>query len=95
MKGIQVDQIKTRKEFGAFLQNMRINAGVSQREVSEAIGYSTAQFVSNIERGLAPMALHCIRPWARAIKMDPNRIFAARVQVIIAAQKRKFKDLRP
>jgi transcriptional regulator with XRE-family HTH domain len=32
-------------------KNLREKAGLTQREVSEALGYSTPQFISNVERG--------------------------------------------
>ena len=38
---------------GAYLQTMRTKAGLTQREVSLALGYSSAQFISNFERGIA------------------------------------------
>jgi len=40
------------KEFGAYLKNKRTKAQLSQTEVSEALGYTSPQFVSNFERGL-------------------------------------------
>lgn len=36
-----------------YLKKMRRDAGLSQAEVSEALGYTSPQFVSNWERGLA------------------------------------------
>lgn len=35
-----------------FLKNKRIKEGITQRELSTDLGYSTCQFVSNWERGL-------------------------------------------
>lgn len=32
-------------------KNLRERAGLTQREVSDALGYSTPQFISNVERG--------------------------------------------
>ena len=39
-------------EFGEYLKEKRLKADYSQREVSEKLGYSSPQFISNIERGL-------------------------------------------
>lgn len=39
--------------FGEYLAVMRKKAGLTQREVSLALHYSSAQFVSNFERGIA------------------------------------------
>jgi len=38
---------------GDYLQKMRLESNLTQREVSEALGYSSAQFISNFERGIA------------------------------------------
>lgn len=38
---------------GLFLQKQRIASGLKQREVAAELGWSTAQFLSNIERGVA------------------------------------------
>jgi transcriptional regulator with XRE-family HTH domain len=40
------------KELGVYLRNKRMKAQLSQTEVSEALGYTSPQFVSNFERGL-------------------------------------------
>lgn len=32
-------------------KSLRERAGLTQREVSDALGYSTPQFISNVERG--------------------------------------------
>lgn len=36
-----------------YLKEKRIAAGLTQKAVSDALGYSTPQFISNWERGLA------------------------------------------
>ena len=36
---------------GTQWKNLRERAGLTQREVSDALGYSTPQFISNVERG--------------------------------------------
>lgn len=36
-----------------YLQVARLNKALTQREVSVALNYSSAQFISNFERGLA------------------------------------------
>lgn len=40
------------QELGQYLKEKREEAGLSQREVGEALGYNGSQFVSNFERGL-------------------------------------------
>ena len=47
-------QSKAQKQevFGAYLRDMRVAAGLTQVQVADELGYSTAQFVSNFERGV-------------------------------------------
>lgn len=53
--------MQTRKAFkklGPKLQEIRVNRNLTQREIAQACGFTTAQFVSNIERGISPPS-HC------------------------------------
>ena len=43
---------KSHVNIGKFLKAQREKAGLSQRQVAIELGYTTAQFVSNWERGL-------------------------------------------
>lgn len=42
---------------GDYFKAKRLHVGLSQSEVSRALGYTTPQFVSNFERGLCAPAL--------------------------------------
>ncbi len=44
-------------ELGQFLCELRLKKDLSQREVSQKLGYSSAQFISNFECGIAPPPL--------------------------------------
>ena len=39
--------------FSQYLKQGRIQAGLSQKDVSEKLGYTSSQFISNWERGLS------------------------------------------
>lgn len=47
---------------GKFLRDARVSAGLTQRDVSAKMGYTSAQFVSNWERGV------CAPPHPHAAK---------------------------
>ncbi len=49
------------KELGLFLKEYRLNKGLSQGAVARVLGYSSAQFVSNFERGLCSPPLQKLR----------------------------------
>ncbi len=38
---------------GRFLRSARVSAGLTQLDVTNALGYTTAQFCSNWERGIS------------------------------------------
>lgn len=57
------DQEKTRirqKTVGTFLQRARVASGISQAEAAKRLGYTTPQFISNWERGLALPPLYAL-----------------------------------
>jgi transcriptional regulator with XRE-family HTH domain len=43
---------KLHESLGAYLRDKRVEAGFTQAEVAQRLGYSSAQLISNIERGL-------------------------------------------
>ena len=46
---------------GNYLKDMREAKKLSQREVSDKLGYSSAQFISNFERGIAAPPLRKLK----------------------------------
>ena len=49
------------KNLGGYLKTKRQNAGMTQQEVANKLGYSTAQFISNFERGLCSPPLNNLK----------------------------------
>ncbi len=45
-------QMELHQNLGDFLKLKRMDKGLTQGEVAQKLGYSTPQFISNIERGL-------------------------------------------
>lgn len=52
---------KCRKRLGAHVRTLREYQGLSQGDVAKALGLSTNQYVSNIERGIAEPPHYYIR----------------------------------
>lgn len=44
-----------------FLKQKRVAAGLSQRDVSDKLGYSTPQFISNWERGVSHPPINALK----------------------------------
>ncbi len=52
---------KLNENLGVTFKNHRVEAGLSQGQVSKALGYTSPQFVSNFERGLCSLPLNKIK----------------------------------
>ncbi|MEN0060017.1 MAG: helix-turn-helix transcriptional regulator [Bdellovibrio sp.] len=63
------------KELGSYLSQKRLEAGLSQRNVSDHLGYSTPQFVSNWERGVSHPPIGQIKSLAKLYKIDAEEVF--------------------
>jgi transcriptional regulator with XRE-family HTH domain len=61
----------------------RKRAEFTQREVSLALGYSSAQFISNFERGMAIPPLKKLKLMRSLYKMDAEEL----VEVILSAKR--------
>ena len=53
-------------KLGQYLRECRIAAGKTQNDISEALNFSTAQFISNFERGLCGLPYE---HWEMVIKL--------------------------
>lgn len=76
-----------RKELGQQLRRLRLDAGKTQWAVARRLGYSTAQFISNWERGLSVPPTSAIRPLAEAFGVKPRELVDM-IYVAIEAQVR-------
>lgn len=68
---------------GDYLQKMRLEANLTQREVSLALGYSSAQFISNFERGIAVPPLKKLKVLVKMYGMPVDTV----MQMILDAER--------
>lgn len=61
---------------GQYLQEMRIRADLTQREVSSTLGYSSAQFISNFERGISTPPLKKLKVLIQMYRMPVERVMS-------------------
>jgi transcriptional regulator with XRE-family HTH domain len=55
------------------IKKARLSAGLSQLDISRALGYMSAQFISNIEREIAAVPTKIIKPIAKMTGVPVSR----------------------
>lgn len=89
-------QVKTLSEF---LKEKRNHVGLSQKDVADKLGYSSAQFISNWERGLSSPPMHTLKKLAEMYNVNVDEMFdvileSALEQVRIDLQKKFYNQTR-
>lgn len=62
-------------KLAGFLKDCRLKSGLSQKEVSSVLGYETAQFVSNWERGVSSPPISILWKLAGLYKVSAQKLF--------------------
>ena len=76
------------QDLATYLKARRIDAGLSQIEVSKKLGYTSAQFVSNWERGVAKPPLEALVKIIKLYAVDGDEVVD---RYIFATRKRLEK----
>jgi transcriptional regulator with XRE-family HTH domain len=63
--------MELRKQAGAWLQNRRKIAGLSQIELAQRLGLKYYTFISQIENGFGRVPSDSMEAWARALGVAP------------------------
>jgi transcriptional regulator with XRE-family HTH domain len=87
-----------RRLVGRPLHRARVKRGLTQADVARHLGYTTAQFVSNIERGIALPPDNSLLPLGRLLKLPPAALVRAlgryEEKVAIINRKRRMALVR-
>ena len=76
-----------------FLKDARVKAGLQQKDVADALGYTSVQFVSNWERGLrAPPGKTLIR-LAKMYKISIDDLYQILLEERISQTKKELQDM--
>jgi transcriptional regulator with XRE-family HTH domain len=75
---------------GRFLRTKRLAVGLTQWDVARALAYTTAQFVSNWERGVSLPPVTVLAKLAKILRLDPNEL----VDVLITYQEKSLRLYR-
>lgn len=68
------------KNVGRFLRQRRIEIGLTQRQVSEKLGYGSPQFISDMERGLCTLPLKKLGEIVKLYKLAPQELMELMLQ---------------
>ena len=60
-----------RKQAGAWLKELRSNAGLSQVELAERLGLKYYTFISQVENGFGRVPTDAMEGWAQALDVPP------------------------
>lgn len=77
-----------RKKLGIFLRAQRENSQKTQREVSKRLGYTSPQFISNIERGSSVIPLKTLARMINLYNIQADEV----VNIILDSQRRLLKS---
>lgn len=72
---------------GNFLKEARESAGLTQQEVASKLSYSTAQFVSNWERGISLPPLDILRVFSKICEVPCTKL----IDVVYAYQEKALQ----
>lgn len=76
------------EQVGIYLATLRLKAGFTQKFVSEALDYSSPQFISNFERGISLPPLKKLRTLVKLYGADVSEL----LKHVMAAEKQIFLD---
>lgn len=62
------------KQLGRFLKKKRLSVGITQGELAKRLGFSSSQFVSNIERGVAVIPPSRVNDYSALIEVEPKEL---------------------
>lgn len=77
-----------RKKLGQFLKDSREKADLTQADVSQKLGYTSPQFISNIERGISVVPLKTLARMVTLYKTNPDTV----VKIILESQRKLLRS---
>ena len=86
--------MKKRGGLAEYLKERRMQAGLTQSEVAKKLGYSSPQFVSNWERGLANPPIFVLRDLTKMYKVPVDQMFDLIVEDFKLELQREFSASR-
>lgn len=67
--------MKNKTHLSLYLKKKRVEAGLTQSEVASELGYTSPQFISNWERGLASPPVFVLKNLTKLYKVSADEMF--------------------
>ncbi len=77
-----------RKKLGDFLRETREGVSLTQADVSQKLGYTSPQFISNIERGISVIPLKTLAKMVGLYRINPDVV----VRIILESQRKLLRE---
>lgn len=77
--------VRHHEDLGEYLQRAREAKGLTQREVSLELGYSSPQFISNFERGISAPPVRRLRVLIKRYGISQTKV----VQLLLAGDQKQ------
>lgn len=77
-----------RKKLGQYLKDVREQANLTQADVSQKLGYTSPQFISNIERGISVAPIKTLSRMVNLYKVNGDAV----VKIILDSQRKLLKE---
>jgi transcriptional regulator with XRE-family HTH domain len=61
-----------RKQAGTWLKELRGQAGLSQIQLADVLGFKYYTFISQVENGFGRVPVEGMEAWAKALNADPS-----------------------
>jgi transcriptional regulator with XRE-family HTH domain len=58
------------KQLKTYLKEQRIKKGMTQWDLAKRLGHTTAQWVSNVERGVSPIGQTTLKKMIKPLELD-------------------------
>lgn len=65
---------------GSLLRESREKQGLTQSDVADKLGFESAQYVSNVERGISSLSIKHAKPLARLLNITVDAIINAKTE---------------
>lgn len=69
-----MNKAPSQKRIGQFLKQHRVKVGLTQSDVAQKLGYTSPQFISNIERGLCSAPVKHLKDFAKMYNLDTEEL---------------------